>query len=93
MAYPCLHALADQSVSSSHVHCSMLLLWHLDQSQTAIWYTLPCRDGVDEASSKDGATALGLAIQNNRPDVLGQASREPPGMLAARCIAYNSSLC
>lgn len=48
---------------------------------------------MDEASSKDGATALGLAIQNNRPDVLGQASREPPGMLAARCIAHNSSLC
>jgi hypothetical protein len=68
-------------------HCNMLL-WRLSHLPNRLCTSLcPCRDGVDEASAKDGATALGLAIQNNRPDVLGQASSGTP-MLAPFCMVY-----
>ncbi|KAL4858033.1 TPR and ankyrin repeat-containing protein 1 [Chlorella vulgaris] len=44
--------------------------------------------GVDEASPTDGATAVGLALRNNRADVLGQASwHVVVGLPACRCQA------
>lgn len=44
--------------------------------------------GVDEASPTDGATAVCLALRNNRADVLGQASwHVADGLPACRCQA------